>query len=185
MDISWALISNWRDMMVQLFDTPDKIRQLYEIESLSIYYNAPPKQTGESAETRALYFQAWLASCLRWQYKEKKVENNKIGIVYEGNTPVKVTLIANTYPEIPNGSLYSIKIKTTQGDSYEITRKEKISQVMIHASTKETCEIPFTLPLPNVHKGMMFMRELFFNTLGSSYYSMLNVLSHTLEKKNE
>jgi len=177
MDISWALISNWRDMMVQLFDTQEKIKELGEIKSVIILYNAGKTDTMQHPEIQALYFQAWLACCLKWEYRKIEKYMNDVVISYAGPLhPHIVALSPQDYPELPPGSIHSIEIRFIDNQTYVILAKPNISQVVVHVSSEQTCEMPFTLPLPNVHKGMTFLREIFFSKLGNHYSEMLKIL---------
>src|ERR1700761_3516559 len=44
-DINWALVSNWRDMLVQMFDTPQKLKELQNCKSLTVSYNDTQSET--------------------------------------------------------------------------------------------------------------------------------------------
>lgn len=178
MDINWALASNWRDMLIQLFDTPEKFQQLNDCKSLIIQYNGKKTETMRHPEIRALYLQGWLACCLKWRYREAEKHEDSVVISYFGAIhPVVVALTAQDIPDQPPGAIMSIEIATATGHSYYASRKGNLPQVLIHASAKETCELPFTLPLPNVYRGLNFMREIFFSKLGEHYREMLTIIS--------
>ena len=178
MDISWALVSNWRDLLYQVFDTPDKVKHLDNLKSIIIQYNGSKTDTFKHPEIRAIYLQAWLACCLKWKYRNlEKFETNMV-ISYIGDAnPVIVALSPLTLPDVPPGAINSIEITTTDGYAYTIARKPNLSQAVVHISSNETCELPFTLPLPSIHKGMNFMRETFFSKLGNHYSDMLKIVS--------
>lgn len=185
MDISWALISNWRDLLIHLFDSPHNVKDLDAIKSVIINYNSHTSDSAQHLEIRALYLQAWLASCLKWEYKEMEYFDNCPVITYVGPVhPSIVALSPQDVPLLPPGSITGIEIQTVYGTSYYLSRRENLSQVLVHISTKDTCELPFTIPLPNVHRGLTFMRELFFSHLGERYKEMLKILSKTYRKTN-
>lgn len=178
MDISWALVSNWRDLLIQLFDSPEKISQLDLIKSVIIKYNAIKTETMHHPEIRPLYLQGWLASCLNWNYLRTEMFDDCPIISYIGkNHPAIVGLVPLVLPEMTPGAINEIEINISNGISYFIARKPGLSQVVVHVSSKESCELPFTLPLPNVHRGLTFMREIFFNPLGDRYLAMLKIIS--------
>ena len=179
MDVSWALTSSWRDLLAQLFDTPKKCEQLEKIKSVIIHYNNTTTASTQHPEIRALYLQAWLACCLKWKYNNISPFNTDVVISYLGSThPSVVALSPQSLPDLPPGAINSIEITTLDNYSYVILRKQNISQALIHISSPETCELPFTLLLPNVHKGLAFMREIFFGSLGSHYREMLHMISN-------
>lgn len=187
MDINWALISNWRDMLQQLFSGPEMIKQLRECQSLVITYN--DKQENGSAdgklgrlrypEIRAIYLQGWLASCLGWQFRAIETDQSSTILTYFGQcSPVIVTISPQSNPKLPLGAITSIQLMTKDGTSFDIQRKEHLSQVLIHTSNKRECLLPYTLPLPSAHRGMNFMKEIFYNPSGESYQNMLSAISH-------
>lgn len=183
MDINWALVSNWRDLLLEIFDTPEKLEQLYCSKSIVINYNDPKTPTSQHPEIRALYLQGWLASALDWKLQNIEFFDRSAVLSYFGRVhPVVIALSPQQISTLPPGAISSIEITTTTGYSYFISRKEGFPQVVVHVSSKETCELPFTLSLPNVHKGLSFMREIFFGHLGEHYKETLKKIS-TLDLK--
>ncbi len=178
MDINWAIVSNWRDMLFQLFDTKEKIEELKEIKSIVINYHHNATETVQHPEIRAIYLQGWLAASLGWRYRATEVFENNIIISYFGpNTPVVIALAPQKCDNLPPGGIASLEITLTNGHSYSIARKPNISQVIVHASTKDECKLPYTIPLPNVHRGLNFIKEIFFSKLGTHYRQMLDIIS--------
>jgi glucose-6-phosphate dehydrogenase assembly protein OpcA len=178
MDINWALVSNWRDLLAEIFDTPEKLEQLYACKSIIINYNDPKTPVSQHPEIRALYLQGWLASTLKWKYQNIERFENSLIISYVGKIhPVIVALTPQQNPTLPPGAILSIEMTTTTGYSYGIYRKDNLPQVVLHVSSKNSCELPFTLALPNVHKGLVFMREIFFESLGEHYKETLKNIS--------
>lgn len=178
MDINWALVSNWRDIIAEIFDTPEKLAHLNACKSLVIEYNGSTTETTQHPEVRALYLQGWLASTLKWKYQHiEKFETNAIISYFGAVHPVVIGLSPQDAPNLPPGAITSIEIITSTGHTYNISRKDNMQQVAVHTSSKDTCEIPFILALPNVHKGLSFMREIFFNGLGDHYRETLKTIS--------
>lgn len=178
MDINWALTSNWRDLLTQLFDTPEKIADLSKITKINIIYNDDNSQIRLQPEIRSIYLQGWLASQLKWKYNHISLQDKNTHLHYDNDqTKIQVSLIPQSTQEIASGSILSMELITTKGRSYSLTRRPHLSQILIHISCEETCELPFTLPLSNVHRGLAFMSEIFFSKLGSSYHDMLCMIS--------
>lgn len=178
MDINWALVSNWRDVLTQLFDTPEKIEHLRHLKSMVIAYNYNKTDTLHHPEIRAIYLQGWLAGCLQWKYKlTEKFQSNALLTYTSYNNPVVVALSPVAQSDLPPGGIVSVNITTTAGNSYQLVRKINLSQVLIHVSSKEKCDLPFTLPLPNIHKGLSFIKEIFYSPLGNQYREMLNKIN--------
>lgn len=178
MDINWALLSNWRDLLTQLFDTSERITQLQNCKSIVITYNHSKTETFQHPEIRAIYMQGWLASCMKWQFHQIEKFTNNVFISYSSNSkPVVIVLAPQTHPELPPGAIVSIEITTTTENSFMIIRNSNLPQVLVHVSSLDTCELPFTLPLPNIHRGLSFMKEVFYSSLGDHYLDMLKTIS--------
>lgn len=178
MDINWALVSNWRDVLGEIFDAPDKLQHLYSCKSIIIQYNACKNNTAIHPEARALYLQGWLASAFQWQYKNTERFQDDAVISYLGPIhPVIVGLSPQHVPGLPLGAIISLEITTSDHQHYFVARKENLQQVDVHISSENTCELPFTLSLPNIHKGLSFMREIFFSSLGDHYRQTLKSIS--------
>lgn len=130
MDISWALISNWRDMLIQIFDTPEKIKDLQDVKSVIIKYNCNTTDTMLHPEIRALYLQAWLACCLGWEYHHTEKHENNTVISYIGALhPAIVALMPQKMHDLPPGGISDLEITTTGGSSYSVARKQDISRL--------------------------------------------------------
>lgn len=178
MDINWAFISNWRDMLVQLIDTREKGSELDLCHSITITYNNYKSETFQHPEIRSIYLQGWLASRLKWRYLGMQKQEQNLIINYETpKKPIAVILSPDALLDLPPGGIASIDISNPTGTSYYIARKPNLSQVVIHISTLDKCELPFTLPLPNVHRGLTFLKEIFYSSLGDHYREMLKMVS--------
>lgn len=174
MDVNWALVSNWRDVMTEIFDTPERIQDLKNAKSIIIQYNRCKTEHALHPEARALYLQGWLASALKWNYQNTDLFHDNTVISYMGaEHPVVVALAPQYIESLTLGSILSIEISTADHRLYYISRKESLQQVSVHISSQSTCELPFTLSLPNIHRGSTFMREIFFNSLGCHYRETL------------
>ena len=162
MDINWALLSQWRDLLGQLFGTEEKLPFLTNCKSIIITYNTTKKYTMEHPEIRALYLQAWLASCMNWKYHGVSTFQGNLVISYVAKeNPVIIALAPSCDESAPPGAVLNIEFRTPDDSTLSIIRKANLPQVLVHVSTKETCELPIVLPLPNVYRGLNFLREIF------------------------
>jgi len=175
-DINWALVSNWRDLLAQLFSTPEKWDELKNLKSIVITYNRT--NALKHPQIRAIYLQGWLASRLKWRYRQVDRFDSEVLIsYYTDRNPVIVALSPCQSSELPSGAISSLEITTTQGTHYSVARRHQHQQAIIHASTPERCELSYTLPLPNVHRGLAFMKEIFYRHLGGHYHETLQMIS--------
>lgn len=174
MDINWALVSNWRDVLSNVFDRREKIDELSLIKSITIEYAHNRSETRLHPEIRAIYLQGWLAARLKWRYRlAERFQENIIISYFTDATPVVVALAPKMNIDLPSGTITTVDINMTNGRSYYIKRKPNLSQVIVHASSKETCDLPFSLPLSGVNRGLSFIKETFFSPLGNHYHEML------------
>jgi glucose-6-phosphate dehydrogenase assembly protein OpcA len=184
MDINWALLSQWRDLLGQLFGTEEKLSMLTRSKSMIITYNTTQKYTMSHPEIRALYMQAWLASRMNWKFFNVETFQGNLVISYiSENNPVIVALAPFNDETAPPGAILNIELRTIDDNILSIIRKSNLPQVLVHVSTKETCELPIVLPLPNVYRGLNFLREIFFSVMGEHYRDMLAIISEMQPKK--
>lgn len=177
-DINWALVSNWRDLLYQLFMSEEMVAELNRCKAITINYNHSHTEMVQHPEIRAIYLQGWLASRLRWKGLRATREKGQMKIRYAGpQTPIDVAVIPQSYDDLPPGSIASIDILLPDDQSYVLFRKPNLSQVVVHASSKLECQMPFTLPLPSVHRGLTFMKEIFYSHPSEHYREMLKTIS--------
>lgn len=178
MDINWALVSNWRDTLYQLFDTEERIDHLADTKTIIINYNVAQTDTHKQPEIRALYLQGWLAASMGWKYRAAERSGPDLIITYVGAVhPVVIALSPKNVPSVPSGAITNIEIASVKGQQYSVSRKETLPQVVVHVSTRETCDLPYTLALSNVHRGTTFMKEIFFNVPGANFKKALKMIS--------
>lgn len=179
MDINWALTSNWREILAQIFDTPDKIHQLESSKTINITYNDHKTEFLKHSEIRAIYLQGWLATQLGWTFSKIANQDGKRILTYKSKDKqeVVITLSPEIQTTLPPGAILEIEIATKDDHFCAISRKQNTSQVTVHASTLEECALPFTLPLPNIHRGFTFMKEIFYHSTSDHYRHMLKTIS--------
>lgn len=183
-DVNWAMISGWQDVLAQIFDTPDKIKQLNKSKTIQISYNAYQTEFLKHSELRVMYLQAWLAAQLKWRFVEMRKNDHEILITYQNEgRPIIVSLKPQMQQDTPPGSILAIEISTIDDHLYFISRKQNLSQVIVHASSLEQCELPFTLPLPNLHRGFALIREILYHPISNHYRNMLQMLSQIVSSK--
>ena len=177
-DMNWSRISGWRMIMVETFDTRERLDPLINASTITITYNNAPDPLYFHPETQALYFQAWLASCLGWTYHTSKREQDNLIINYQtGKSEITVFL----KPEIPEKKhpegLLTIII-TAKDDYYCKLETTPEGLVNVHASDQYQCALPFTFNLPILESGRILMQELFYQQMSVHYLPALEIMSH-------
>jgi glucose-6-phosphate dehydrogenase assembly protein OpcA len=179
MDIDWALISGWRDVIAQIFSVPGRLPILQDCHSVGIYYNHLATPSIKRLAIQAIYFQGWLAAQLKWHFQSiEKTENGTWKIHYHSHWgEVVVTLHPKESPYLPPSSLSGIEFLTVNHCALSISLHEQQSKASVNLSTPEKCELPFSLPIPNLQRGLALMKEVFYHPSGVQYLNMLKLIS--------
>jgi glucose-6-phosphate dehydrogenase assembly protein OpcA len=147
-DINWAMLGGWRDLISRVFDTKSQIKNLMGAESVSISYHG--------SNTRAIYLQGWLVAQLGLKGKVciEKVENS----------------------QVPDGEIVSFFAKLATNEEVTMQRTTKDPKVSIQISFEEKCELPYTIPLLDFSRSLTFMKELFYYPYGEHYKNTLKAI---------
>ena len=179
MDVSWGLITGWRDALAVCYDSEEQVIVLHSADTIQITYNAVLEDKIFHAERQAIYFQAWIASEMEWTFVETRKENDRNIISYNnGEKNITVTLIPSHHKDLPVGQLVSVEILS---DVEEISLKiqdSNPSRIIVTASTKDRCDLPFVITVADSRRGTGIMKELFFQRPSPRYKKMLTYLSH-------
>lgn len=183
MDMNWALTSSWRTVIFQIFDSSQKIEQLRRSKRIDIAYNQIHQKDLERIEVRAHYVHAWLAAQLGWQFQAIQDLHPGWEIIYRyEDRPITVNLVPRINSDLLPGSVVSIEIISYDEHLCLISRKAKHSAVAVYNSSPEQCDLPYMLPLPNLHRGFAFLKEIFYNQMGSQYSNMLQIFNQIAAK---
>jgi glucose-6-phosphate dehydrogenase assembly protein OpcA len=172
MDMHWALLSGWREAMAQTFDTPDRLDALKNARSIQITYNAKKTPYYTHTETQSIYLQGWLASALDWNFVSK--DGGQVN--YDKTT---ISLQPQEHPSLTSGTILGVDVIANDDLSFSMRVNEPGNKIIVHITHKDLCEMPFTLPLKNLERGLTFMQEIFFSSAGRHYRSMLEMIANT------
>ncbi len=166
MDIQWAMLKGWREALSDVFDTEERISNLYKLKEVHLFYTATNRN-------QSLYFLSWLMSVLDYKFCKMETIDNVLVIEVKGNETT-ATLFFHPEPrEEVSGTIFDLEITTTNGASYCLRKGVGEQKVLVHISDEEKCELPFTLPLPDLHRGLTFINEVFFAPSSRHYQKML------------
>ncbi len=175
-DMHWALTNNWRKVLATVFDTPEKNQQLRSARRIEIRYNSRKTEFFHHYETQSIYLQGWLAAQMGWQIRSMSLDPEGRKISYVNGPEV---LLRPVVHEIhPSGAILEIDIES-QTVQFSISRERYWSKAVCHICYPECCEAPSSFLMPDLEKGLNFMREIFFSKPGDHYRNMLKVLSQT------
>ena len=177
-DLNWARISGWREAIRKVFDSSDRLQSLAKATQITIRYNQVAGLPEAGTQTQALYLQAWLASRFGWiLQKITKEGSNKVGIYQNGTNEVRVCLIADSERDRPPGMLLGVEVSAPNQSDFLMKRLANSRQLLVHISSSEACELPFTLLLPGVRRSYPFLKELFYAPGSPQYFTMLHLLA--------
>lgn len=184
-DMNWARCSGWRHLLAQVFDCKEKIDQLLHSKVLQITYNDRQTQSFQHNKTQALYLQAWLAAMLGWSFESCELSENKIRLIYRFNShPIIVDLLPTTIPLFSPGAIVAIETLSEDNHFFVMTRQQSSPELaLVHISSLESCEMPFTSQLPTMQRSFSFIQEILYNPSYEHYSKMLAALAKELDIK--
>lgn len=173
-DMNWARMGGWRQVLAQTFDCQERVDQLSSSKTIKIIYNNRVTDLTLHPQRQALYLQAWLAVQLGWEFD--RIEHDQASIrLYYKNGP-DVILEGKVESHFSSEEILEIEMTDQAHFLYSFKRKGP-EQVIIYCNTMDRCELPFTLLLPNIWSGRVFMREVLYHPTSVQYAHMLELIS--------
>lgn len=181
-DLNWARISGWRDVMAQAFDSPTRIEQLRSARLLKIAYNNRSDDFFLFPETQAFYLQAWLASQMNWEFERLERQEEMTILYYRfQQESIRILLQPLMREDLPPEEIMEVEVSDQANYLFSLTLQGD-NQVVVHISTPEQCELPFTIFLPNIRSGRSFIQQIFYQKTSEQYFGMLRLVKHIEEK---
>lgn len=175
MDISWALLSGWKELLAQVFDTPEKITQLQTCKKIKIAYRyGKPHDLIDS-----IYLQAFIASRMGWEFKAQEIQHHHqkaLCYQYQGKD-INVILDPIADLEGKPGSIIHFEIWAENETVYILDTSKNSTKVLLHISSEEKCELPCTFSLSDINRGSSFIREVFYQPPSEHYADTLAMIS--------
>lgn len=175
-DMNWARISGWREVLAEVFDSPERFEQLASAKNIKIIYNDRLNDLFFRPATQAIYLQAWLSARLGWQFQKAEKNNDAQVLFYQSlQTSRTIQLIPQTHQNFEPEEILGIEI---EGSDYEChLQRLSIDQVRVQASNQYQCELPFILLMPTLRSGRSYMQEIFYQEVSAHYVPMLKLIS--------
>ena len=206
-DMNWARIQGWREVVAQIFDSQERLEQLAHANTIEFIYKSHPSALFLHPKTQAIYLQGWLASRLKWQFLKAEKENGFQVIYYQSHDPVdfqsnnqmthpdqtgtptqnlppkkvqirRIQLTPISNPAFESEEILGMSVSGDHDYNCTITRITP-DQVKVHASNQSQCELPFVLLMPTLRSGRSFMQEIFYQKMSDQYASILHLISLT------
>ena len=167
-DLNWARTLGWRLILSNLFDDQEKLKNLACGRDVKIEYHQ-----SAHALNPALYLQAWLASCLHWEFRGRKGTEEILYTHEEGS--VKVQLIP-TLQDYHGEAINRIELITQDEMSYNITLHQDQPQAIVHICSVDSCSLPYTIYFPNFQRGTSYLSQLLYSSTSKQYSDILPIL---------
>ncbi len=176
-DMNWARVGGWREVLAQIYDSPERFEQLATAHHIELFYNDRPSELFVHLNIQAVYLQAWLASRLKWQFLKAEKENESQVLHYQSNQKQRrIQLTPKTDSHFESEEILVMKVQGSNGYESHIHRISS-DQVKVQASNQCQCELPFLLLMPTLRSGRSFMQEIFYQRTSDQYELMLKLIS--------
>jgi hypothetical protein len=172
MDISWALISSWRDTVARLFNDAQALDELRRCQKVRILCrHSTDYATG-------IYLLSWLSAQLDWKLVQSKQCEGVIETTFAFDKANIATAIAEQPSTVKSEhGIASVEIVTSSGTVYQMTHRPACRTVITHVIHDSCCDLPITLPFACLNQSFAFMKELLHHRSSSHYRNMLSKLT--------
>ncbi len=179
MDMNWARCQGWCQALGHAFDNPDRLDHLRHMKKIVLTYNLVPTSCFYHHQIQAIYLQAWLATQLHWKFRSV---NSLDGITtYEyslGRKIMTVELRHSTEETFAPGAILRCEIELEDDHHVDFERLPNHPiQIIARVSHRETCDLPYYLPLLTRNRGFTFVKELLYAPTSKHYLSMLHSIA--------
>jgi len=176
-DLNWARTKPWRETFARVFNTKEQLDGLAHASSIEIRFSRSPTSK-DQFDTQALFFQSWLASRLNWQPSsiEESVDSFKIQYSFDQHS-ISVIIIPADSCIMDEGGITSVEIRGENDLHYLMSYEQDDRHISVHASSKDRCEMPYTLFVGSFQRGRALPSEIFQQASSEHYLPMIELLS--------
>lgn len=177
-DLNWARLAGWVDLLAKVFDTEERIRHLRASSEIYIVYNARENRFFHHSQTEALYLQAHLAAQMGWQYEtQEPCDKRSLRVIYRyEDQPVRVLIEPREIEQRAPGSLLYIGVRSRLGTEVTMDSRELATSVKVKSVCDASCTLPYVLPLRGSRFNSRFFQQLLYQDVSRHYQAMLKML---------
>lgn len=176
-DLNWARIGGWRELLAQTFDSSERYDQLATSNAIDVIYNNVSNGQAFHPYTQAIYLQAWIATRLNWQFVSLKRNGDTFNLIYQNsNGKHEITLIPESHESFPSGNILCIDVSGPKDYDCHLMRTDT-NQVKVSAHNQDQCELPFTLLMSPMTSGRNFTQDILYQKVSAQYKPMLKLIS--------
>ena len=178
-DLNWARLAPWRALFVHTFNDPEKLKSLREAKEIRITYNVVTSKQFCHPKIQATYFQAWIATKLKWIFESSIGGKEELLFKYKSpNGPVSITLIPGKYEGVTPGRLLKFESFSSHNEHILLEKsKTNPQQITIHHSTPMHCEMPAYYLLDKDMAGKSLIHEIYSQGTRGSFIDILKLIT--------
>lgn len=177
MDMNWARIYGWRQVLSRVFDSQEKNDQLRYSKTIHIKYNNRVEGCFKQSEMQVMYLVGWLAAQLKWKFLRCECNNNQKCMTFDnGKKQLVITLSPQTKPDLPSGEILEIEIVGGDDTEYAFLPMFHVPKVVVHISTEEKCELPNVIALPDLKRSTSMIKTILYHEASAHYKYMLQAV---------
>lgn len=177
-DMNWIRISSWRRLIAEVFESPERLKDLSQADTIKIFYNPRISDAVHHTDIQAIYLHGWLAALLGWEFQSLKKEDKVITIVCNNGSKEIISVL--TPKEDPNpspGTIFGMEVHAENGTIYKLMRQGATYEVNIEVASPQRCEIPATMMLSHLERSQFFIKEVFYEPTSNHYRQMIEWIS--------
>lgn len=175
MDITWGLLSGWKDVLTGVFDSEEKIEILRHAKKIRIGYCYEKQKDFLSA----IYLQGFIASEMGWELIAEEIQHgHQKALCYRyQNKDINVILEPDHQHSLKPGMITYFELTAEDGTIYSMNAHKDSPKVILHITSPLTCEMPCTYSMPDVNRGFNFLKEIFYQNTSDHYRRMLEMIA--------
>lgn len=176
-DLNWIRTRGWRQVVRNVFESSTANQKLQFNKDIQICYNSKKADCVRHLELQAIYLAAWIIRQMKWKWISQCHEDGVRRInCNNGSNDFAITLSPQVHEEFNPGAVVDVEVASTDNHFFFISPMENLPKAVVHISSLETCELPFSLPLPGLKKGSLSMTDVIFAQTSTHYRNMLALL---------
>lgn len=177
-DLNWARTENWRHLLTNYFNSEEKIKSLSLCKKITITYNAKASEFFCHTKIKALYLQAWLASCMQWRLQNMTIKEKRIHFFYEyKDKKIEVELFSILSDAYITGEITSLTLETSFNELFSFSTDVKNpKQIKIEQSAPQSCELPHFAMLEKNFFDSSLVKEIFYHKTSVHFLQSIQLL---------
>ena len=177
-DLNWARIESWRELLSMVFYSTQNLEEIAQAQRISLSYNAHESPFFCHTRIQAIYLQAWIASQLKWTFKEIKM--TKEGHLFSYQTPhglAQISLLPIQNSKLPPGLILDLEIETRMERTFAFKRDlNEIHRISLNTFDTKQCALPAHYIFQKAESGHSLVKEITHRGTSKHFLGVLKLL---------